>query len=72
MELGGGLSQPIVRIQEGIAVELESVAVELVGATLDDGVDDRARVASIFWINGIGNDVEFLQRIQAGNNYGRV
>ena len=72
MELRNRLGQPIRGVKKSIAIELENVAVKLVGATLDNGVNDRARVASIFRVDRVGNDVEFLQGIYAGNDYGRV
>ena len=63
-----GRLEEVARVQKRIAVELKSVAVELIGAALDDRVEDSAGVAAIFGIDGAGDEVKFADRVGAGDD----
>jgi hypothetical protein len=59
------------------AAELEEVAVEIVGTTTSDDVDDGAVVAAVFGSEVVGEDAEFLRRVwifrdQAAEGSGNV
>ena len=57
---------PQVRVQLVIAEELENVAVKMVGAGLEGGIDDAAQIISEF-SGRVGRDqVEFLNGIRLG------
>src|SRR5262249_16068163 len=72
MEYGRRQGEVVVSIKEGVTVEVKRVAVILVGAVLDQRVHNAARVAAIFRVDGAGNQVEFLNRIRAGQQARRV
>jgi len=55
------------RVEECIAIELECVAVELVGTLLNGGTDDAAGVAVVFGVQGAVNQVELIDRVQVGS-----
>src|SRR5690349_7439423 len=58
VELRSGLLEKVVRIQEGVAIKLEGISVERVGAVLDHRIHDSAGVATVFRIDRVGDEVE--------------
>src|SRR5262249_26161134 len=59
-------------VHEGVTIEIEDTAVELVGSALDQNVHDAARIATILGIDRRGNQVEFLDGVRAGKESGRI
>jgi hypothetical protein len=55
-------------VQECVAIELKNVAVKLIGAILDNSVDDGARVASILGIDGATYQIKLSDGIRAGDD----
>ena len=53
-------------VQNGVAEIFVNIAVELVGARLCDDVDDGAGVATVFGIEGIGDDAKLLDGVGRG------
>ena len=60
------LLEEVAGIQEGIAVKLKHVAVEVVGALLDRGADDRSTVTVVLSIERAGEKVELLKSVDVG------
>ena len=50
-------------VEDFIAEEFVEVAVNLIGSGFGDDVDDRARVAAVFRVEGIGEDTKFVDGI---------
>ena len=59
-----GFLQEVLRAEKGIAVELENIAVELVGSRLDCGTDDTAGVAIILGVERAIQQVELTDSVQ--------
>src|SRR5262249_37086258 len=67
-----GLMEEVRSVERCIAEELERITVESVGSGLDDSVQDTAGVAAVFGIDGVGYEIELLNRIGAGDDDGSV
>src|SRR5580692_5528313 len=50
-----------------VAEELEGITVKSVGARLSNGIDDRAAEFPIFGVEAVGDQAEFLNGVQVGN-----
>ena len=61
-----GLLQVVVRVEEGVAVELEEIAVEVVGASLEGGADDAAGVAVVLGVERTFDEVELIDGVEVG------
>jgi len=53
-------------VEEGVAIELEAVAMKLVGTLFDGGADNAAGVAVVFSIQGTFDEVELVDRVEVG------
>ena len=60
----GRRGKEILSVEHGIAIELESIAVEIICAGLGDNVHDAARVGAIFRAVVAGLYAEFLERVR--------
>src|SRR5207244_5060734 len=60
------------RVKYLIAEVLVDVSMKLVGAALGHYVNDRAGVATIFRVKGVGNDTELLNTIGRGLHHGEI
>src|SRR5580704_10568566 len=50
-----------------VAQELEGITVKSIGARLGNGIDDRAAEFPIFRVEAVGDQAEFLNGVQVGN-----
>ena len=67
-ELGAVCREVIAGVKIGVAQELEGVAVELIAAGLGENQDLAAAVVAIFGVKATGEDTEFFDRIEIGND----
>src|SRR5580698_2281617 len=61
-----GLLQVVVRVEEGVAVELEEIAVEVVGALLKGGAHDAAGVAIVLGVLRTFDERKLVDGVQVG------
>ena len=60
----GAAIEKVARTQRVVTAEPVGIAVKLVGPAPRDDVDDRAGVPSVFGVEVVGDDAEFLRRIR--------
>src|ERR1700722_6244986 len=68
LQNSAGVIEEAARIEVAVAEEIERAAVKAVGPRLGDGVHDSATKASVFRIEGIGDEAEFGNRIEVGDD----
>src|SRR5579859_2784538 len=67
-----GSGKVILRIESGIAQELESAPMEPVRPGFSDYVDLTAAVISVSRVEVVGDDAKFRNRVEVGNDGGAV
>src|ERR1700730_3826386 len=66
-QFGLGRHKVVASIEDVVTPELEDITVKTVGAGLSDSVHDCAAELAIFGIEAIGNQPEFRNRVEVGN-----
>ena len=61
---GRGVLVEVGGVEEGVAIELEDIAVEVVGALLDGGADDAAGVAVVLGVERAFDEVELVDGVE--------
>ncbi len=67
-----GFLEEIAAVEKGIAIELERIAMESVGAGFDDCIQDAAGITAVFGIDSAGDQVEFADSVGTGNYRRRI